>query len=177
MLQKQNTQLLKRSQTNVQKGQLLSFEKRFDTFLNKIYVTDYCWEWKGTKNKAGYGVHTWENQKLWLAHRLMWHILFGEIVSPKTCCCHVCDNPGCVRPSHLFLGTYFDNTQDKLRKDRQTRGEKHALSILKDEDIPVIRQLYKDGLSQEEIGHLYGRHRMTISNILTKTTWSHIQGE
>jgi HNH endonuclease len=75
-----------------------------------------CWEWIGTKNEYGYGIKT-VNNKAVRAHRLSWEIHNGAI--PKNLCvCHKCDNPGCVRPDHLFLGTKKDNNRDKGNKGR-----------------------------------------------------------
>lgn len=79
---------------------------------------DGCWEWVGAKS---YGYCNYQG-KQWYAHRLAWTLTFGEI--PKGMfVCHICDNPACCRPTHLFLGTNADNLQDASRKGRLIKSE------------------------------------------------------
>src|SRR5213595_2463827 len=68
-----------------------------------------CWEWPGSRNKRGYGLTKLRGENY--AHRAAWVETFGVI--PKGLnLCHHCDNPPCIRPAHLFLGTHRDNMQD-----------------------------------------------------------------
>ncbi|NTW50648.1 MAG: HNH endonuclease [Chlorobiales bacterium] len=87
-------------------------------FWAKVRKTEYCWEWVAAKNEKGYGVFGIgkETDK---AHRIAWRLLVGSI--PKYLfCCHRCDNPACVNPGHLFLGTNKDNVDDMIRKGRNS---------------------------------------------------------
>jgi hypothetical protein len=85
-----------------------------------------CWIWRGGKNRQGQGVVRHEG-KNWVTSRLAWILSFGEI-PPKIYVCHTCDNPSCINPNHLFLGTPKDNTQDMIRKGRR-RPERPKLKI------------------------------------------------
>jgi HNH endonuclease len=90
-----------------------------ERFFNKVEVIPFhsCWEWIAAKNPAGYGVFRDEG-KGYLAHRWSWLFHFKSLPTNKLVC-HKCDNPGCVRPEHLFLGTSFDNVKDMIQKGRQ----------------------------------------------------------
>lgn len=78
-----------------------------------------CWVWTAAKDH-GYGI-TWSSGRVVSgstekAHRVSWFIEHGEW--PKLCILHKCDNRACVRPDHLFEGTYFDNVRDMISKGR-----------------------------------------------------------
>ncbi len=81
--------------------------------LSKIEKTSYCWLWTGHKDKDGYG-----KDKGRFAHRSVYLEFIGPIPSGLLLC-HHCDNPPCVNPSHLFLGSYQDNMNDMIKKNRQ----------------------------------------------------------
>lgn len=87
---------------------------------------DECWEWLASKNNKGYG--QFRNNKNTMAHRYSWELHNGEIPKiddyPYTMSvCHSCDNPGCVNPNHLFLGTAKDNAIDRDLKGRHRCGK------------------------------------------------------
>ena len=98
-------------------------QKIIQSFFSKVNKTDHCWIWNAFKNPCGYGVISVKN-KTYLAHRFSWMLKFGSI--PKgLLICHHCDNPPCVNPDHLFIGTYKDNSDDRDKKERQCFGGKH----------------------------------------------------
>jgi hypothetical protein len=88
-------------------------------FWSKVKKTDNCWEWQACKNEHGYGILNIGKRGLGKirAHRLSFIIHKGEIPE-SLLVCHRCDNPTCVNPEHLFLGTQKDNTQDMIKKGR-----------------------------------------------------------
>ena len=86
-------------------------------FWRHVKKSDGCWEWTAGNNGHGYGWATRYRQLSVAAHRFSWEMHFGPI-PPGLIVCHHCDNPPCVRPDHLFVGTYKDNMQDCVRKGR-----------------------------------------------------------
>ena len=99
-----------------------------------------CWEWIKAKDKNGYGItsygslkETGFHRKSWKAHRLIYFLLNDQIPQGFLAC-HSCDNPSCINPHHIFIGTPKDNSQDREKKKRgrtqNQNGEKNHSSIL-----------------------------------------------
>jgi len=88
--------------------------------------------------------------------------------------CHTCDNPPCVNPDHLFLGTPLDNNRDKVRKGRQPRNEAHKSTVLPNSKIARIFKLRKAGLSQQRIADEVGCSQTHVSRILRGKSRTHV---
>lgn len=97
--------------------------RRFWRFVD---TTGRCWEWTGSKHRFGYGRFN-VGGKVQYAHRFAYEASFGVTVPEGMQVCHHCDNPRCVKPSHLFLGTAADNNWDKARKGRTVNPMTDAL--------------------------------------------------
>lgn len=117
-----------------------------------------CWEWQAGRSPRGYGKVCVAN-KHWRAHRLAWTLTYGEIPAGLVVM-HRCDNPPCVRPDHLQLGTCADNNRDKVAKGRDSRGdahyarrepwrllrgEQHGRAKLTEEQVRFIREEFQPG--------------------------------
>lgn len=87
-----------------------------EKFWMKVNYTETCWLWTGTRYPTGYGRVRFRG-KWGGAHRAAWILMNGDL-DPQMCICHHCDNPPCVRPDHLFIGTRKDNLHDAIRKGR-----------------------------------------------------------
>jgi len=145
-----------------------------DRYWEKVNVKgpDDCWEWMAGIRGFGYG-RFWFKRKCVPAHRFSWELRNGGIPEGMLVC-HSCDNPSCVNPEHLFLGTQSDNIQDALKKDRMSNGERNGFSKLIDEQVLSIRREYKEGKSQAELTRKHGVSKSTIHFVVTRKTWKHI---
>jgi hypothetical protein len=125
-----------------------------------------CWEWLGQLNNKSYGSFS-INGKLHLAHRYSFELANGPI--GKFFACHKCDNPKCVNPNHLFLGTSGDNMRDMAVKGRQGNVK------LNPDQVREIRELYRNGgISHLTISKKYGVSPNTIRRAINKTDWRHV---
>jgi len=151
--------------------------ERFYNYLPDILDESICWEWKGYKDKNGYGVFS-HNGKSVKSHRLSYEIHYAEPLN-NLHCLHKCDNPKCVNPLHLFSGTILDNMKDKISKGRcytgNQKGENNGASKLLNEQVIKIRELYKTGnYTTIKLGNMYGVNRSTISYITNNKTYKHL---
>ena len=138
-----------------------------ERFLEKVHKTPNCWEWTGTKFR-GYGTITIGSRNLGKrsVHRLAYELFIGPIPDGK-CVLHHCDNPSCVNPEHLFLGTQADNLRDMTVKGR--RHTKLAPSQVRE-----IREQYQPGsrvFGSRALGRRYGVEHPTILAIINGVTW------
>lgn len=143
-----------------------------DRFWSKVEKTDTCWEWTAA-TMHGYGVFGVGDNRYQRAHRFSWEMHFGPIENGLWVL-HKCDNPLCVRPDHLFLGTHQDNMNDAQRKGRNAHGERAGGARLTEGDIRRIRQLAENGMSHTAIAHEFGVHQPHISKILRGEIWKHV---
>jgi len=146
--------------------------------LEKVLVNEKgCWEWQGAKcggqkkDGAKYGLFN-IGVKLIMSHQAS-YLYFYEIDprSLKLQVLHKCDNPVCINPSHLFLGTHQDNMDDAVRKGRMNFGEINGQTHLTSQDVKAI---YHDPRGLKEIGEAYGICPASVWNIRTEKTWKHI---
>jgi len=131
-----------------------------------------CWIWLGKLTRMGYGYLGDKHR----AHRVSYAINKGPIPAGM-CVCHHCDNPSCVNPDHLFLGTSADNTADSKRKGRRSRmlGAAHPMVKLKEDQVRWIRSVYKPRhhvYGQAALSRRFGVARTSIEDIIHRRTWA-----
>lgn len=130
-----------------------------------------CWLWAGTVHGKGYG-HIWYKGSCKKAHRASYEEFVGKIPEDMYVM-HKCDNPACVNPDHLMLGTNQDNMDDRNNKMRQAHGESHSKAKLTDKLVLYIRSL-PEGFNQSELAKTLNIKSSTISNLLSGRTWRHL---
>ena len=126
-----------------------------------------CWEWAGRRSRRGYGEFDVDGGRV-AAHRMAWQLARGPIPDGLLVC-HHCDNPACVRPDHLFLGTQADNMCDMAAKGRHgyPRGEDHPSARLSNVDAAEIRRLYRaGGVTQDALARHFGVCQSHVSRIV-----------
>jgi len=130
-----------------------------------------CWIWRGETIRGGYGRLKIKGERH-IAHRLSYEIFHGKIPD-QLIVRHDCDNPKCVNPNHLIIGTHKDNTGDIWARNRGNppKGEVNGQSKLTEEDIIVIRERRE---SIAKTARRYGVSVGCIANIRSRKTWKHI---
>ena len=158
------------------------FVERFDAGDPSL-----CWEWKGSRDLENYGRLKLKGKYV-KAHRYAF-AFFGLGDPGGMCVLHRCDNPPCVNPAHLFLGTNLDNIRDRHRKGRDAKGgrnasrkyplihagEKHGRHKLSDQQVISIRVAYSGGLwTQDALAKLFSVSQTLIGFIVRKVAWRHL---
>lgn len=157
---------------------------------------DECWEWMRARTARGYG-QIGVNGRVCYAHRLSYELTYGSIPDGLQVL-HRCDNPPCVNPAHLFLGTQKINMQDCSNKNRlgaqqhpelmprgdrngmrtrpetRSRGENNGQSRLTEQGVRDIRQQHAQGASQRALARQYQVDKSTIADVVNRKTWQHI---
>lgn len=133
-----------------------------------------CIEWQGNRRPDGYG-RKQVNGKREYVHRLAYAEHHGLEMNDirEWMVLHSCDNPPCVNPDHLRLGTNADNIGDMVQRGRK-KGERNCRAKLNEVAVRVIRHLAAEGRTQRDLAEVYGVSEATVSLLVARKTWGHI---
>lgn len=154
-----------------------SITERFFAKVAKPPNPDGCWEWTGNKPMS-YGHFKMMPKCTIKAHRFSYLFHIGKIPLGMMVC-HSCDNPACVNPAHLWLGTHQDNMDDMKAKKRQPggagpAGERCGRSVLTERQVLDIRDRSAKGTSYTSLAADYDVSKGCIAAIIQRRTWKHI---
>lgn len=144
-------------------------------FWARVKRTQACWTWTGRCDAEGYGLlktHSF-GKVAQRAHRISWILHFG-LITDGMGILHRCDNPPCVRPDHLFMGSALDNALDAAAKGRTARGEKNHNAKLTAEQVKEMRRLAAGGVCFSELGRTFGVSGVMAARIVRRENWKHI---
>jgi hypothetical protein len=146
-------------------------------FLEKVdynFNENGCLEWIGSLTDKAYGLFSY-NGKTVKAHRFSYE-LFYEKIPEGMVVMHSCDNPKCVNPNHLSLGTQEDNIRDMINKNRDNKAKGSAVgnSKLTEDQVKEIKNKINSGMKQRDIAKEYKVAPNTISNIKNGISWAHM---
>lgn len=155
-------------------------QKTADRFWSKVAMSaDGCWTWKASVNPHGYGQFMLPGHRLTRAHRLAWQIANGPLPDGAVVM-HRCDNPPCVNPEHLAIGTQLDNIADMHAKGRASGGRtprpgtQNPNAKVTDDQIHEIRRLRQAGITCKTVAGMFGISPAQVSRIATGKRWAHL---
>lgn len=155
----------------------MAVEGRFWPKVMKPMDWDACWPWQGSGSRGeepSYGNFKIKSYASERAHRISFALYNGKSPGPLLVC-HTCDNPPCVNPSHLFLGTVKDNSEDMVRKGRgakrDQRGALNGAAKLTADNVEAIRSMILSGLTNKAIAVRFGVTHQIISKIRRGHAW------
>jgi hypothetical protein len=152
-------------------GKKYTLEKQTAKFWSRVDKSggdDACWLWTGAKRETGYGQVRWKGRSARKAHRVAFEISYGFPPPSNLFVCHTCDNPLCVNPLHLFLGTHKENMEDMRAKGK---GAKKLTSV----QVTEIRRLFDSHeIERTALARQFGVSTQTVYLIGHRVRWSHI---
>lgn len=141
----------------------------------KIDSMTGCWQWTGGKNEFGYGIFCTDKRRI-RTHRYCWE-LFKEPIPKGMCICHHCDNPSCINPDHMFIGTQAENMADMRKKHRGSTkprpGTENPAAKLSEQQVRIIFSM-NGTVRAEEVAQVFNVKKTSVYNIWSRITWKHL---
>lgn len=168
---------------------------REDLFWQKVSKAPHpkgCWEWAASRDESGYGRFGIGGCRWDRAHRVSWKFHFGAITKGKFVL-HTCDNPKCVRPDHLYLGSKKNNAQDRETRGRgnhatgvrhgrythpgQTAGARNGRAKLDEQQVSeLLKKHFKQGRQKADLAREYNLSKTTVGYIVSGKLWPNVEG-
>lgn len=156
---------------NLKPYQLRELRERFEEKI--FHSPDGCWLWTAAQTKSGYG-HMNTGGEMTRAHRVS-YVLYKGSIPDGLFVCHSCDVRLCVNPSHLFLATGKENSEDMVRKGRSTRGEKNSSAKLTEDDVRYLRSIPKrDKVRKLLFAKQHSIAYSSLAQIINRRKWKHV---
>lgn len=143
---------------------MIPMEQRFFKFVDKK-TDDECWLWIGTKDAHGYGKFSLKTKKIG-SHRVSYEIHKKDKIPSGKVLMHTCDNPACVNPKHLVIGSYSENAIDMVKKNRS------RICFLNEQQVLTIKRSDK---TVKQLAEIYSVSTSCIRDIVKKRTWKHLE--
>lgn len=144
------------------------------SFLDGAQGGSACVEWPFGKDGYGYGCISYLGRKT-RAHRVQWKRRNGGTIPQGMVIRHTCDNPSCVNPDHLTIGTQADNILDQAVHGRKARGEAKGGAKLTDDAVRKARKLREEGHTIRSLAERFGVHEGTMAQACRRDTWRHVE--
>lgn len=163
-------------------GGMWKTQQHRERFWSKVDKSGECWEWLAAKNRKGYGV-AWDGWRTQKAHRVAWADAHGGY--PDGCLLHQCDNPGCVNPGHMRVGSRAENNAEMVSRGRHVpggtygdghyvRGTTHHAARLTPTRVREIRHDRLAGMSYAALGRKYGINQSAAWKVCNGKLWRHV---
>lgn len=171
-------------EANQKRQTILSAEDRFWANVIKSDAPNGCWLWIATAATGKHGTFYVGGGKVQASH-FAWESANGRPVPEGLWVLHHCDNPPCVRPDHLYVGTHLDNVRDAVERDRyaignalhhdtRSRGERHGTAKLREVDVLAIRAKRTAGASLSQLAAEFGISKSQVHRITHSESWQHL---
>lgn len=155
--------------TGIEPTQPFTDKGRFYKFVTPG-APDECWEWQGSIKPSGYGRFRYQGRPSYGAHRASYLFHKGDIPEGLMVR-HRCDNPPCVNPNHLEVGTVLDNARDAVERDRYAIGERSVRAKLTKREVMEILERLAAGESRRSLRERYGVSKAQIQRIAVGRSW------
>lgn len=143
--------------------------------VTKSPEPDGCWTRVGNRGystPSGY-TYLYKDGVRDYAHRVSYRLYVGPLLDDELVR-HTCDCPPCIRPDHLLKGTDLDNSNDKVSRDRQSKGESQPAAKLTEEKVIKMRELHATGILQKDLAKQFGVSTGIVSEVIRRIRWKHV---